>query len=126
MEEIWKKAVHSRFQMWVNNYEISNKGNIRNKKQKILKLRTSKDGYYYVRLGYRYRTDIFIHHLVAETFIGIRPVGLVIDHIDAIKTNNNHSNLQYLTVEENSKKGGIKRLIQNEEKTKESVSKNIS
>ena len=37
------------------------------------------------------------HHLVAEQFIGKRPDGLVIDHIDRDKLNNNICNLRYVS-----------------------------
>lgn len=38
----------------------------------------------------------FVHHLVAEMFIGPRPLGLNIDHIDRNKSNNRVSNLRYV------------------------------
>lgn len=44
-----------------------------------------------------------IHYLVAYHFIGERPEGLVIDHIDRDKQNNNVSNLRYVTVSENNR-----------------------
>ncbi len=42
-----------------------------------------------------------IHSLVAETFIGERPNGLFINHIDGNKLNNCVSNLEYVTPKEN-------------------------
>lgn len=45
----------------------------------------------------------YIHHLVAEVFIGQRPDGLHINHIDGDKQNNYASNLEYCTVSENLK-----------------------
>lgn len=44
---------------------------------------------------------LFIHTLVAKHFIGIRPDGLVIDHIDRNPRNNHVSNLRYVTSAEN-------------------------
>lgn len=38
-----------------------------------------------------------VHELVAAAFIGPRPDGCVIDHIDADRTNNHFSNLRYVT-----------------------------
>jgi len=59
-------------------------------------------GYY--RLGlYRdgKRTNCRVHVLVAEAFIGTRPAGLVIRHIDGNHRNNDPLNLQYGTFSEN-------------------------
>ena len=61
--------------------------------------------------GYRYfqvqregkRINKLFHHLVAEQFICERPEGLVIDHIDRNKLNNDFTNLRYITQEENMK-----------------------
>ena len=44
-----------------------------------------------------------IHTLVAEAFIGRRPRGMQINHIDCNKKNNAASNIEYVTAEENIK-----------------------
>ena len=46
-----------------------------------------------------------VHRMVAEVFLGPCPDGYEVDHIDGNKQNNNLSNLQYLTKEENIRKG---------------------
>ena len=45
-----------------------------------------------------------VHRLVALAFLGDRPDGMVIDHIDDCVYNMNASNLHYITVKENAKK----------------------
>lgn len=44
----------------------------------------------------------YVHALVALAFLGPRPVGYHVDHIDFDKLNNRPSNLRYLTALENS------------------------
>lgn len=89
-----------------DNYEISNVGNVRRTLISgcVKELRCS-----IMNRGYRYfqtnrqgqRTNHLIHQLVAKVFIGERPDGLVVDHIDRDKLNNNVSNLRYITQKEN-------------------------
>lgn len=69
-----------------------------------LKPKTDKWGYLLVCLhtnpGKKYK---FVHDLVATTFIGPRPTGLVINHKDGNKKNNNFKNLEYCTQTENER-----------------------
>lgn len=44
----------------------------------------------------------YVHHLVAEAFIGPRPSGMVINHMDADKTNNSLLNIEYISYRDNS------------------------
>tara|TARA_R110000823_G_scaffold168410_2_gene300757 strand:+ start:1823 stop:2452 length:630 start_codon:yes stop_codon:yes gene_type:complete len=93
------------YKHYIENYEVSNFGNIRRK---------LKNGYKSVagsiqNRGYKYfqinrlntRKNYLVHHMVAKLFIGDRPDKLVIDHIDRNKLNNNVSNLRYITQKEN-------------------------
>lgn len=85
-------------------YYVSSHGNVMSTKQKviILKPTINSSGYLRVRPMVNNRPiDVYVHTLVAETFIGKRPTGLVIDHIDGNKTNNTHTNLRYVSKEEN-------------------------
>jgi len=92
--EIWKTTIE--------NYEISNLGNVRKKtkdnKYKKIKGSVQNRGYLYFQLQREGKRHNFLfHHLVAKEFIGERPVGLVIDHIDQNKLNNKLENLRYVT-----------------------------
>lgn len=88
-----------------NNYEISNFGNVRNKKTKrILKPSISNRGYYLVALSNKGKLHTYtIHKLVMEHFNRCAFDYEVINHIDHNKFNNKISNLEYVTQQENVK-----------------------
>lgn len=94
-------------------YEVSNLGNVRSverlanhwrgtkrkMKGKLLKPILHR-GYYVVSLLDGTACKKPVHQLVAETFIGKVP-GMVVNHINGIKTDNRPENLEYITNSEN-------------------------
>lgn len=48
------------------------------------------------------RTQFFVHHLVAEAFIGSRPEGYETNHKNGIKDDNRPENLEWVTSKENT------------------------
>lgn len=116
MEE-WKDCVG-----YEDCYEISNQGKVRSKDRQSISYGTrmcdrkgrerksycGKNGYMYVDLckeGNRKTWNV--HKLVAMTFIS-NPLGLPqVDHIDRNKTNNNVSNLRWVSNAENQANRGM-------------------
>ena len=92
-------------------YQISNLGNIKNCKKKILKSSLYKNGYLMINLS---KDGIvkkrLIHQLVAESFLNHKRCGfeLVVNHINFDKTNNNVNNLEIVTSRENCNKKHLK------------------
>jgi len=78
-------------------YEASRDGRVRGPRR-VLKPFDNGNGYLHVRIGSRNRT---VHGIVAETFIGPRPDGHVIRHLDGDRLNNAASNLAYGTQRQN-------------------------
>lgn len=94
--EIWKPTHYK-------NYEVSNKGRVRNKATKvILKPYKNKQGYLQVGLmenGKHYARRV--HRLVAIAFISNPLNKETVNHKDGNKENNNVSNLEWNTIKEN-------------------------
>lgn len=85
-------------------YEISEDGRIlRNVKSKHqMSMEKDRGGYYrsHVMLNGK-QVHRYIHVLVAECWLGEKPEGLEIDHIDRNRTNNHYTNLRYVTRAQN-------------------------
>lgn len=87
-----------------NQYEISEDGeilrNIRTRKPR--KFYKNDNGYYCVSVTIRgFKKTLYVAALVAEAFLGVKPIGFQIDHIDRDKNNNHCKNLRYVLPADN-------------------------
>jgi tetrahydromethanopterin S-methyltransferase subunit F len=130
MEEIWKKCHESKECF----YEVSNKGNIRsvNKESNEIKLRKTninidRTNYKSNRVSMRDingKTKTFIiAHLVAYCFLGERPDGLEIDHINRDSLDNTVENLRYVSRIENARNTSKRRtdILEQDQKKRDKI-----
>ncbi|WP_206495631.1 NUMOD4 motif-containing HNH endonuclease [Mycobacteroides abscessus] len=107
-EEIWKEIPGSGWR-----HEVSNLGNVRSwirpgdnrvvKAEEPRHLTPTAARQYlkvFLRVGGVAR-QVLVHHLVAEAFIGPRPVGMDCAHLDGNPHNNRADNLRWVTKKEN-------------------------
>lgn len=82
------------------NYEVSNLGNVRNKKTgRMLRANPNRpDGYHRVGIDGKHQ---YVHRLVADTFYDGDHSHLDVNHIDGNKSNNALPNLEWCTRKEN-------------------------
>lgn len=78
-------------------YSVSNHGNVKNSRGRVLKPWLINSGYlcinlYQDKVKYRF----LVHRLVAAAFIGL-PEGLVVNHLDSNRINNAADNLEVTT-----------------------------
>lgn len=119
------------------NYKVSNLGRVKSIGENGMVLRPIRDtgGYLKVNLseGGR-RQEWKIHKAVMTAFVGERPRGLQVNHIDEDKTNNCLSNLEYVTPKRNANHGtrnariskavsGIKRSPESRRRIKQAAAK---
>jgi hypothetical protein len=101
--------------MDINNYEeylIYKDGRVFSKKRNIF-MKPNKNGEGYLRLNLcknGKRKNFLIHRLIAEHYIDNPDNNPCIDHIDGNKTNNNISNLRWVTRIENCNAFQTKRI----------------
>lgn len=82
------------------NYVIRTDGVIIGKKfKKPLLPQVNTNGYHAIRLKDKLgiAKTLTVHKLISDTFLGQRPANCDTDHIDRCKTNNNLSNLRYIS-----------------------------
>ena len=110
MEEIWKPVLG-----YENIYSVSSFGRIRRELKtcgtqpgRIVNSWMGTDGYFKASLSSKSKVRKFsVHSLVAQAFIGVRMCGFEVNHKDSIRTNNNISNLEYISYQDNSRHNGI-------------------
>jgi hypothetical protein len=95
MIEIWKPVVgHA-------DYEVSSIGRVRSLLRGVRVLRPGLASNGYLTVALRGRKTRTAHSLVAEAFIGPRPIGEEVRHLDGNRANNSAVNLVYGTRVEN-------------------------
>lgn len=102
MTEVWKDV-----KGYEGLYKVSNHGKVRSVRKQIL-LKEAKGGreYYRVVLTKNKQKKYFdVHRLVAINFIDNPFKKNCVNHIDENKTNNHHSNLEWVTHKENVNHG---------------------
>ncbi|PTI10711.1 hypothetical protein BU096_00640 [Staphylococcus xylosus] len=104
MEEVWKDV-----KGYEGLYQISNLARVKSfkrSKPRILKPFINKDGYLNVELSNSISNKTMsIHRLVATAFIPNPNNKEQVNHIDEVKTNNDLSNLEWVTQKENMNHG---------------------
>lgn len=102
MSEVWKP--------WRDGtYEVSDSGNIRRAKPGIstfvgrpVRPSVGGSGYAQAQLSSDGKScRVYVHHAVMEVFVGMRPVGFVVNHKDSNRQNNALENLEYVSQRDN-------------------------
>lgn len=118
-------------------YEVSNLGRVRSLPKRgtkggIMKNHISEKGYYYVQLSKHSKgRQKRIHRLVYESFIGLIPEDMTVNHINEEKSDNSLINLNLMSLKDNCNwgtrnerisKSQYKKILCYDKKTKEFVS----
>lgn len=86
-------------------YEVSNYGDVRSENG-LLRPMPNQGGYFRVNLyKNKARKTITVHSLVLLAFVGERPAGMHIEHLNHDKGDNSLLNLKYSTLAENVARG---------------------
>ena len=110
MKEIWKPVIG-----YEGLYEVSSMGRLKRKhrisaqgrvlEEKIMKTPIGVQGYKIVGLRDGTSKSFRLHSLIAQAFLGPKPSGYVIDHLNGVRHDNRVSNLEYVTPRENICRG---------------------
>ena len=107
-QEIWKSYKDTRYDVSTFGRVRSTTrpdalGHIRKSQARVMVQKVTQRGYNQVQISGNWK---MVHRLVMETFIGPsdNPNRTVVDHINNNKTDNRISNLQWLTISENTQK----------------------
>ena len=94
----WRKTKES------DRYEVSDEGEVRGPRGRVLKPTLMQIGYYSIAISLGNHKVIrrYIHRLVAEAFLGDVPDGHVINHINSNKLDNTRANLEIVSRKENA------------------------
>ena len=87
----------------LNNHEGCIEKSQRKYKEHIIKPRYTARYWYVCLMHNGIKKDYRVHRLVYQAFIGDIPNGMVIDHIDGDRNNNNINNLRCVTSSENKR-----------------------
>lgn len=86
------------------NYEVSTTGRVRNSRTGLIR-KNDRDRHGYPRIllcnGPHERKRFLVHHLVASAFLGPRPDGMEVRHVNDIRHDNRVDNLHYGTRSDN-------------------------
>lgn len=86
-------------------YEVSDAGRIR-RDGSLIRVFRNKKGYEGVCLRCRGgRTTRLVHRIVMEAFVGVRPAGMVVNHLNSVRHDNRLANLEYTTQKLNVRQG---------------------
>ena len=127
MVEIWKDI-----KGYEGKYQVSNLGNVRSLNWRNtgtvrnLYLKPQNEGYLLVELANKGKTHTFsVHRLVANHFVSGYREGMVVNHLNEVKTDNRAENLEWCTHRENCTYGtSLERSSRNRKKPIEQIDKN--